>query len=704
MTRLIWKSIVERNSIGFILAVAFLLRLSLIPLFNDDFNYWAYAVFGSFIIKGYNPYNVVSQDPTLLYINPWRYPPFYLLFTVPAILTKQFTGQALVYLAMLKVPLAISDIVSSFYIFKILCLRFQRSKALKLSTLYALNPVVVFVSSGGGWNDPIAIAFTVMSLYHFLAYQRSSQNVAGRELFKSALFLGLGVATKIYPIILVPVFMKEIRHWSGRLLYLILALVPIAAFSLPFVLWDFYSYASLLTTKNLGGQNPPFPTLGVSGIVGFLVAASLFLLLLHTYNRRISLTAKIVLVFLLVNIAIFGQTLNYMSWGIPFFTLFLAEHESKLRGLPFYPLSTFLGALIYNGIFNSVGGTTGLYYWMYHLLREEVVVPRAFPFVGYFGPKIPLLSTLITVYYFFSVTQVSWTNPITPQVNQKTERVTGPFTSKKIKFLLPILLLVLIILSWGTVAFHATFQEQSYPTIENRAFEFNGDFRSNLLNYQWAFGGGGTYSVNSSLRYIRLASIGPNATAAYVYRGGTGMLDGFHPSNSAVVHFRFRLENMQQSTRNMTLAETNGGRLEVVDENVITNFVYSNEVDNTPLVLIPADHDWHDFSIAYTQRKRIIEMDNRTWTLGGLTFTRLILGNPNSEGDFGRAQFSNVSVLINDFPTGSSSTYGSLMALVAPLLFIIMLFVLVNSRRGFRRKTSLIAGVPFSSSNYPAGR
>jgi len=119
-TRLTWRKITEPDSLAFILLAALLLRLAIIPLFYDDYNYWAYGVFTNFLLHGQNPYHVVSQDPTLLNINPWRYPPFYLLFTMPALLVQQLTGSSIAYLAMLKIPLAISDIISSYFLYRIL--------------------------------------------------------------------------------------------------------------------------------------------------------------------------------------------------------------------------------------------------------------------------------------------------------------------------------------------------------------------------------------------------------------------------------------------------------------------------------------------------------------------------------------------------------------------------------------------------------
>jgi uncharacterized membrane protein len=77
--------------------------------------------------------------------------------------------------------------------------------------------------------DIIAIFFATLSIYYYLK----------REKTKSALSLGLGISAKLYPAVLVPVYLAEERDWRSRIRMLLLSIAPFAALNLPFVLANF---------------------------------------------------------------------------------------------------------------------------------------------------------------------------------------------------------------------------------------------------------------------------------------------------------------------------------------------------------------------------------------------------------------------------------------------------------------------------------
>ena len=77
--------------------------------------------------------------------------------------------------------------------------------------------------------DIIAIGFMAASIY-FRAVNRTKI---------SSLFLGLGTATKILPIFLLPVFMQEEKRWAGRFLVAGIALGIFLVFNLPFMVCNF---------------------------------------------------------------------------------------------------------------------------------------------------------------------------------------------------------------------------------------------------------------------------------------------------------------------------------------------------------------------------------------------------------------------------------------------------------------------------------
>ena len=673
MTRITWQRIVERD-LAFVLLSSFLLRLVIIPLFYDDYNYWAFGVFTSFLIKGQNPYHIVAQDPTLLVINVWRYPPLYLLFTGPALLVRQFTGQTLVYLAALKIPFALADVVSTFYLFKILADFLPRNTSLRVAAFFAFNPVVVFESSVGGFNDPIPIALTVASLYYFLKARGNDE--FGRDLSKSSLLLGLGIATKIYPLLLVPILLRDLRGTRGRILYLLLSLVPAAVTSLPFLLWDWRSYIDLLAIRNPGGQHPLFPGLGFSGFVAVPVGAILVITLGYVYGRRMPLISRIVLVFLWVNLAVFAESFNYMVWGVPFFTLFVATHR-RWFWMPLSPITTMLVALLFQGSYNQVGGSSGIFYWTYHLFQLRIV-----PFLGSFAHDALvfvglLVGETLAGYYFLRVAMFKPTGETNPF---RIPRITPviPAGLRRKKLFSSLVLCLIVVVSWGAVAAYGSFLPHQYPVVEGTSFRFSDSFHTSILDYQWIFERNGSYSIDPSQGSIKIIDA-PDGTA-HIFRGWAGVTDGFHTSTSAAASFSFRFEAFLPGSVGMTIANMTDGQL-VVYGATTPNFLYVDQLNNSPVLLSKADNSWHNFTITYRGGNRNMTIDGTKWVFPGGSFSRFILGNSDSRSGFhGSAEFSNVLIQVNDFPTGYQSQLASWFAVILPPLFVALLLSPLSQR------------------------
>jgi hypothetical protein len=663
LTGTIWQRIVEKDLV-FLLLVALLLRLVITPLLFDDYNYWAFGVFTSFLLHGQNPYHVVSQDPTLLFINIWRYPPLYLLFTAPAVLIRQLTGNPLLYLGMLKLPFAFADTVSTYYIYKILRRYTSEGQSLKFAAFYAFNPIVIFESAGGGFSDPIPIALTVASFYYFV---KASDSVdAGKEVSKSALLMGLGIAAKIYPLLLVPVLVRALNGNRRRIQYLFLSALPPAVMSVPFLYWDWQSYLGILALRNVGGQHPLFPGFEFSGIIAVPFAAALVASLLFIYLRKLPVTSGIVLVFLWVNIAVFAQSFNYLVWGVPFFTLFVAINR-RWYWMPLSPLFTMLVALVFQGSYNNVGGSTGVFYWTFHLFQLQIV--------AFYEPLVfagLLVGVLFAGYYFVRVVRFD-----AERIRGSTEvpRLLRRFTpGLRHRRLFPALLCLTVMLSWGVVAEWSNFLPHKYPALEGTTFAFGDNFHAALLDYQWLFLGNGTYKIDPALGSIKM--IDANNGTASIRRGWAGVTDGFHISYSADVHFLFRMDNLALGSNGMTLANMTDGQL-AVRGGANGNFVYLDELNqNTVITLSTANGIWHNFTIGYHAVGRTITLDGTEWTLPGGSFSKLILGNSDSRPGFhGSAEFGDVLVREYDFPAGYQSTFAGWAAVVLPAVLIALMFL-----------------------------
>ena len=116
-----------------ILIVGLIIRILLIPFFDDIYNYWAFRTTASFAVQGLNPWEVIKSDPQLSWRNPWGYSPLYLIFVIFAHILS-FNNE-IVFLYLIKIPYIISDITIAYFIFKIVCVLYNENIAKKITTL-----------------------------------------------------------------------------------------------------------------------------------------------------------------------------------------------------------------------------------------------------------------------------------------------------------------------------------------------------------------------------------------------------------------------------------------------------------------------------------------------------------------------------------------------------------------------------------------
>lgn len=91
--------------------------------------------------------------------------------------------------------------------------------------------------------DIMAIAFTVMSLYYFMK----------NEKVKADITLGLGIASKLFPILLILVYILEEKEWTHRLRRLAIPLLVFGVLNLPFILANFTTWFELFVYHSQWG-------------------------------------------------------------------------------------------------------------------------------------------------------------------------------------------------------------------------------------------------------------------------------------------------------------------------------------------------------------------------------------------------------------------------------------------------------------------
>jgi uncharacterized membrane protein len=80
--------------------------------------------------------------------------------------------------------------------------------------------------------DIIAVAFALLALYLFILGKRST----------SAISLGLGIGSKLYPAVLLPAFLAASPSWKSRGRYTITTIAVVTILNLPFMLMNFSTW------------------------------------------------------------------------------------------------------------------------------------------------------------------------------------------------------------------------------------------------------------------------------------------------------------------------------------------------------------------------------------------------------------------------------------------------------------------------------
>jgi hypothetical protein len=93
-----------------------------------------------------------------------------------------------------------------------------------LSLLYILNPLVIIELTGNAHFDGVMIFFVLLALLSILKNKWQA----------SAIFLGLGIATKLLPILFLPLMMNKLGWKKGLLYSLVTAVTTIVLFTLVF--------------------------------------------------------------------------------------------------------------------------------------------------------------------------------------------------------------------------------------------------------------------------------------------------------------------------------------------------------------------------------------------------------------------------------------------------------------------------------------
>ncbi|MEM3507531.1 MAG: hypothetical protein QXT31_07785, partial [Candidatus Bathyarchaeia archaeon] len=253
---------------------------------------------------------------------------------------------------LLKLPILIADIACGILVY-FLTKIFSSNEAFLALALWLWNPYITITAEMLGSNDLIAVAFMLFSLLLFMK----------KRIFLSSLFLSFGMAFKLFPILMLPIYsiflIKNKKPYSLMILLLLSILgfniysywVSLSGIEFLYSLIEYNpltQYFSEITLK------PYASTIGLS-----LTSIAIYCFILYEYwQLNIENLFDSVLGFLLVFFSFFNWQPQYLLWVLPLLTLDFSLYSNRR----IYSILWLLTAFIFQLIVFDFGFDKGLFF------------------------------------------------------------------------------------------------------------------------------------------------------------------------------------------------------------------------------------------------------------------------------------------------------------------------------------------------------
>ena len=326
----------ERVRLSLIALSALAVRLAVAPFTGHPWDVYVWIKSAEMFSAGFWNVYRVSEIPSF----PWgfySYPPVWLFFLTAAYLAVGGLSSGLGALVLaIKAPIIAADLLVAYWIYRLAGLLGLGGRKRELVfAAYALNPLPAFISGVWGMFDPIAVLFSLVGL-ELLMRQRPTA---------AGLSIGMGIATKIFPALLVPLGLLWIRRtgtsaWRSGAFGFVLgaASVPVAV-SVPFLIADPIAYLEkiLMHTKNVGQFTywtllAPLTGTVAASVVSFIVFAIAYVLLLRKSSAEepnpgslVYYSTAVIGVFLATSVKV---NVQYLLWFLPL-ALLVALHGER---------------------------------------------------------------------------------------------------------------------------------------------------------------------------------------------------------------------------------------------------------------------------------------------------------------------------------------------------------------------------------------
>lgn len=291
-----------------------IIRLFLIINGKHVADVWAIAKMGEVLLNGQNPYLTLDFNV---------YPPLSVFISALSQITGSLTNTS--FHIIIKIWPNLADLATAFIVYKLLIKQKIKPVFASLWTgFFLLNPVSIIISAAHGQLDSVSTFLVVLAIFYLNTHPKIS-----------AFVLGLSIAVKPNPLILLPLFLLVVSK-KIRIRYLLISLTPVILTLIPFIftkplqvignlltysgITDFGFAAILRGIFFQDNANPNLPALLVSQFLNIskilLLTSLAFIIFLLRKKKYI--TVSILIVYLLFISIYFGIGAQYLSWIIPF--------------------------------------------------------------------------------------------------------------------------------------------------------------------------------------------------------------------------------------------------------------------------------------------------------------------------------------------------------------------------------------------------
>lgn len=301
------------------IAVSLIIRIFLIFESKHTADIYLMYNMGTAVLSGRNPYIDLDFN---------SYPPLAIFIEVTSLILSSILQLPFVFVFKFWPNLA--DFITAFLIYKILIrLKSRPLVAAFWSLVYLLNPVSIIISSAHGQIDSITSMFIILSVYFLTFFS------AEKYFYLSAICLGIGIAVKPNPVMLIPPFLfyKKINK-KRIIIFVFLLMLPLIITIIPFIRQNpllvssrilsysgvnDFSYAAVLRgiwyQINAVTNIPLVPEFLAASKTVFITGGVLLTLIFAGTKNLAKACLTIYLLFLAVY---FGIGSQYLIWVLPF--------------------------------------------------------------------------------------------------------------------------------------------------------------------------------------------------------------------------------------------------------------------------------------------------------------------------------------------------------------------------------------------------